>query len=309
MTTKTSSRTRRASLRVSHRLTCAKRKPLPPDAEGKVKTPDPSSPESLKGCTCEPSYFVMWREEVGGRERVFTSHRVSTRAEADELLVEKQNDLYKGRSGDDDRVKRIAFPEWADAWKGILELAKTRATTESTYLRSVEYARQSLGHIDLRAIGNEELRRLVRDLRAEGMSDTTVAKHLRHLSACLRAAIAEGYLDFNPVSRFRSTFTLNVPQSEANYFTDAELQRLWQQLKTGLPDERGNVKPVPAAYLYLCRFAVATGARLGELLALRWNDVRLEAGEYGELRITKSVNDRGDVRQHRRRAAAPATSI
>ena len=52
---------------------------------------------------------------------------------------------------------------------------------------------------------------------------------------------------------------------KAAYFTDAELARLWPELGTVLP---------AAVFHYLCKAAVTTGARQGELLALEWPDVR-----------------------------------
>ena len=48
-----------------------------------------------------------------------------------------------------------------------------------------------------------------------------------------------------------------------DYYTDVELARLWPELE---------LRPVYAA---LCKLAVTTGARFGELAALRWTDCNL----------------------------------
>lgn len=49
-----------------------------------------------------------------------------------------------------------------------------------------------------------------------------------------------------------------MPKSRPAYYTDEELARLWPELA---------YRPV---YLYLCKTAVLTGLRLGELAALEW---------------------------------------
>ena len=218
------------------------------------------------------------------------------RAEADELLTEKQNDLYKGRSGADDRVSRITSPTWADAWQEILEerAGDPRRRPAPTYLHS---DRLRPPDVRPRRPAHDRQRRYSAASsgppRREDRATRRSAKHLRHLSACLKDAFVDGYIDMNPMSRFDAG--LDVPPSEANYFTNAELQRLWQQLRVGLPDKNDRVRPISPVYLYLCRFAVTTGCRRGELLALGWDDVRLQEGEHGELRITKSVNERGHI--------------
>ena len=265
---------RKASLRVAHSRTCA--------------NVNQSSLTSLKGCTCKPSYFTFYR----GRDGLpIKSPRVKDRRTADRALTALQAGIDAGRAGTAKR-KTVAFDTWADSWKAALELAGRRASTVRAYTRSADFARETFGAYELREIGNPELRRLVASLRDRKQGDVTIAKHLRHLSICFEAALDEDLIERNPVSRFRRTFVLDVPPSEANYFTDAELHRLWLQFKTGIPRTKdGTLAPVSPVYLYLCRFAVASGARIGELVALRWSDMRAGGGEHGEVKITKAWND------------------
>ena len=229
---------RRASLRVAHQHTCA----------NATRT----SLDSLTGCTCRPSYYVFHRARDGSSVK---SERVTDRREAQKALTAKQAELDAGRSG----VKRrpqVTFDEWAATWQGSLELANRRASTVRTYMLSVAFGREVFGGLYLHEIGNDELRQLVRKLKARKMRDVTIAKHLRHLSACFEAALAEPEntgLDHNPVGRFRRSFVLDVQPSEANYFTDGELAKLWAQLRAGLPRKDGTLAPVQPVYRDLCR--------------------------------------------------------
>lgn len=268
---------RTASLRVGHARGC-------PNA-GKTAL---GSAGKGSGCTCQPSYFTAYRGRDG---RPIYGPRVKDKRTAERALRAIQVEIEQGRA-EGKRAKTISFDAWADQWKTNLELANPKASTVRAYMVSVGYARDEFGGHDLREIGNDDLRALVTALRKRGQADVSIAKHLRHLSACFQAALADEYIDVNPVGRFRATFKLNVQQSEANYFSDGELQRLWAQLRVGLPHPKTEkLVPVAPVYLHLCRFAVVSGARIGELVALRWRDIRLGDGPHGEVRITKAWND------------------
>ena len=58
-----------------------------------------------------------------------------------------------------------------------------------------------------------------------------------------------------------------MPKSKPAYYTNDELERLWPELAE---------RPI---YLALCKLAVTTGMRFGELAALRWPDVDLLSRE------------------------------
>jgi integrase len=99
------------------------------------------------------------------------------------------------------------------------------------------------------------------------VSPTTLGKHLRQLSTCLEAAVAEGLLSVNPCKRLPKSQKPKARKKRPAYFTDSELARLWPEL-AGRP-----------VYLTACKLAATTGLRHGELAGLRWSDVDLLGGE------------------------------
>jgi integrase len=67
----------------------------------------------------------------------------------------------------------------------------------------------------------------------------------------------------NPVRLLAPSARPKGQKKRPSYFTNDELARLWPELA-----DRPTVS-------FVCRMAVATGMRLGELTALRWDDVNL----------------------------------
>jgi integrase len=99
------------------------------------------------------------------------------------------------------------------------------------------------------------------------VSPTTTSKHLRQLSSCLEAAVAEGLLSVNPCKRLPKAQRPKARKKSPAYFTDSELVRLWPELEK---------RPV---YATACKLAATTGLRHGEIAGLRWEDVDLLTGE------------------------------
>jgi integrase len=121
-------------------------------------------------------------------------------------------------------------------------------------------------------------------------SGPTRAKGLHSLlSATFRQAVRYGWLDTAPTARVR------VPRIPRRQDTTPELDDVNRLLDYTRRHE-------PNLYLWL-RLAVVTGARRGEILAVRWQDVNLDAGRVtisgsidkmagGERRTTKTDETR-----------------
>src|SRR4029079_16725522 len=101
--------------------------------------------------------------------------------------------------------------------------------------------------------------------RGRAPSRTTLAKHLRYLHSCLEEAIPR-YLAANPVEQLHRSRIPKPASDKWDYFTDDELVRLWASFRRR-QDLLGE---------YLCKIAVVTGMRLGELSALKCGDINLD---------------------------------
>lgn len=238
---------RKADLRVAHSSKC-------PNATR-------TALDSLKGCKCQPAYYVQWRDPSGATRK---STRVRDRRLADKMLREQQVEIDRGNAGYVEQ-RDITFPEWVAEYDTILERRPgLKGETRRKYAETLRVAADAIGYVPVRRIGNQELRQY--HARIIKTAPATQLRHLRHLSACLTAAVDEGYADRNPVGPFRKTLRLRAASGTPPY-TDGEIAAI----VAAMHDE----EPV---YPMVVRAAVTTGARIGELVALDWTDINLSDG-------------------------------
>jgi integrase len=180
----------------------------------------------------------------------------------------------------------LSFRDWAERW---LETLERKSTTIGSYRSTIRHAKRVFGPTSVSQLSVEDVARFNTDLREQGCSSSTRAKHLRVLGACLQAAVSYRYADRNPVRELPSAQRPRPERKEAAYFENAELPRLFDALQA-------------EPYRSLCLVALKTGMRQGELIALRWRDidfddavVRVRASYTGGTVTTPKNRERRDV--------------
>jgi integrase len=240
-----------ASLQARHSRTCALDKPWTPF-------------ELPADCTCTPTYYVAFRDEGKlVREKVGRNRRTAERAR-DKLAVAVDEGTYQA-------LPEITFRDWGRRWLDSLE---RKASTKTSYESTIAYATEVFGHKTVRRLGpgdvsafNAKLREIVvAEVVVDGkkekrlLSDSSRAKHLRVLNACLSSAVSHGYAGRNVVRDLPKAERPRPAKRESAYFTDGELPVLLSALE-------------PGVYRTLFEVALKTGMRVGELTALEWGDI------------------------------------
>jgi integrase len=242
---------RTASLRVAHQGVC-------PNATKTALT----SVGRGSGCKCEPSFFTFHRNRDGKPEK---GARIKSRQVADRALRKLQVEIDERRVGQT-RRKELTFGEWADEFERHTEArvnsGDLKPRTLTGYRESIALGRLSFGDVPLREIGPSELRDLY--ARLEGQKPASRLRHLRQLGACFSAAVDDSHLTVNPVSGFTKKLKLRAPKRGKAPFEDGELESMWTAYKAYEP-----------VYGYAARFSAESGARLGEIVALEWQNVDL----------------------------------
>lgn len=131
-----------------------------------------------------------------------------------------------------------------------------------------------LGRVKLAKLRPDHVRRLYRDMLDKGLSTRTVQYAHTLLKRALTQAVHDGLIPRNVAEAVRSP---KLQRDEIQPLNADQVRSLLQAA-----DEAGD----RLATLYTA--AVRTGMRSGEMLALRWSDVDLEAGT---VQINRALSD------------------
>lgn len=181
------------------------------------------------------------------------------------------------------RVKAdMTFGEWLEYWYEKYSKPAVRPSTHRIYEGYIRlYIKPKLGNIQLNKLTTNDIQQMCVWMKTDGRTDQEEHKvgladsQIRNcLSLCYRAlekAVAETLIARNPAIGCKLP---SNKREEMKILSRESMQRLLIQAK-----EEGYYE------LFLLEFA--TGLRLGELMALQWDDLNLVTGE---LRINKQAN-------------------
>ena len=164
----------------------------------------------------------------------------------------------------DSRQKFASFCDY------VISLKEQRGVKHSTIVRYRELTRRiypQIGHIKLRELRADHLNDLYTLLGQEGLnkrtggklSAKTILEHHRLISTVLEQAVKEGLVPFNVASR--ATLP-KAEHKEGNYFQPEQVAAI-----------RDALELEPIKWKTLVHLLLITGARRGEILGLKWDNV------------------------------------
>jgi integrase len=220
------------------------------------------------------------------RERTFRGGEKDARAALAKFVTE-------AHSG---RVARTSTTvgQLLDRWLLHIEGLGRQPSTIHGYKGKIDHdIRPALGSVPLNKLGAETLDRCYAAWTSSGLASATVRQYHAILSAALHQAVKWGWIDRNPADRATPPSprgqTINPPTPE-------QVNRLVAAAEAK--------DPVLATAIAL---AALTGARRGELAALRWSDIDLTTGYITIARSITVVNgktDEGGTKTHQIRRLA-----
>jgi len=235
-------------------------------AERRVKTRYAGVYKSVSG-----RYEVAFRDS-DGRLRFKT-----VGPNLQEAVAARADLVGKVRKGGPVRPSRVTFSDYADSW--LAGLSKRPRTIETYRYHLNAQLRPRFGNRKLADITTDDCARLVADLTREGLAAYTVRGALRVLSGIMRRAAREGLIAANPVSRLEAGERPALSEKQRRILEPDELGRL-------IDAADGQWRPLVAVLAF-------AGTRIGEALALRWEDVDFDGGF---LRIGAQLS-RGSARE------------
>jgi integrase len=186
--------------------------------------------------------------------------------------------LHKQATGSYTEPTKITVKEFCEQWLEV-QANRLKPSTVFSYRKTLDtYLFPKLGAVRLQQLGPQHLDPFYAAMLTEGgrgdkpRSPTTVKYVHRVLSSAMTAAVKQGLITANPCKR------ATLPTREAGDAGDRlrkERLEAWsaEEARTFLAAIVGH--PLHPFYA----LALATGMRRGELLALRWGNVDLDAAE------------------------------
>lgn len=183
---------------------------------------------------------------------------------------------------------KLSFGEYLDTWAAGLRLAPS---TTSSYEKNIRlHIKPNLGALPLAAITGAKLSAFYRKLETDGRRDHRAgeglsARSVRYVHTIVHKALEQALTDelisANPADRANPPTAKQARAPEMRPWTPAHL-------RTFLTWSADN-SPLHAAWYVLAM----TGMRRGEVLALRWRDVDLDARTMAVRRSATLIKTKG----------------
>lgn len=171
---------------------------------------------------------------------------------------------------------RITLREWMMHWMENEVLGSVKASSYQTYLTQInKHILPELGGLYLTQLTSTLAYEFTENMRAAGLSASTVKGVFRLLSAAMQSALDEGVIKKNPCRKIK------IRQEEQ--MEQRVLSRSEQEKVRSAADERGYLPVLLSLY---------TGMRLGEVCALKWTDFDWEKKTVTVRRTAQRVAQR-----------------
>lgn len=228
------------------------------------------------------------------RKAVYGDSFEEVRQKLNEIL----NEIAKGAYVE---PNKYSVEKWLREW---LELYALPTVKRSTYISYEGYVRihlvPEIGQIKLTSLSTRDLQKFFKEKAGteekKGLAPKTLRNIYNMLHSALDQAVADHKILRNP------TLNVKLPKVKSK-----EMRVLTVEEQAVLQDA---VSRVDELHAYGITFAVSTGVRLGELLALRWKDVN-EKEHYIYVRRTLGRLQKVDEKGHlvKKEKGTPSTEI
>jgi len=212
------------------------------------------------------------RDENGKRKQKWFSG-YKTKKEAERALADIIAKIEKGEYFE---PKKITLSQFLDEWLDVYCRPKLAPKTYKSYSEIVRlYFKPILGHIELTKLNPAVIQRYYNMLKEEKqLSDTTINYHHRLLRNALKHAVKWQYISKNPCD------AVDAPKKRK-----VEM-KVWSKEDIKKAEEIFSDTPI---FLHVM-LAIYTGMRLGEICALKWEDINFQEGTCIVRRTIQRVN-------------------
>lgn len=149
-----------------------------------------------------------------------------------------------------------------------------------------------IGYLQITSITPQDIQQYINQLTDKGYSYSSIKKAYNAINASLKMAFERDYIRKNPCINIKLPKQIKHSKSDIEFFTDEEAEIIvnaaTHRYRTG-------------RYMYKHGYAVVlllnTGMRIGELLALKWQNVDFDNGQIYICETRGQIIERSDNKQ------------
>jgi integrase len=213
--------------------------------------------------------YIRYKDQNGKIVRESTEQR--SRKFAQDLLSKRRTEVAEGRHFATRQYDRVMFEELLNEW-----WEKHGKHTRSRFQYHLPKVRERFAGKRAREIQPDQVQAFLDELEKEGRAASTVNKYRTILCSTFNFAIRREKYDRNPVSVVPQR---KEPPGRDRFLVPPEFRKLVAECRAD---------PALWAFVWL---ASTTGARKGEILSRRWEEVRLDDA-VPHLYVPRSKNGR-----------------
>jgi integrase len=260
-----------------------------------------------------------WRADWTDNEGIRHRERYKTKGEADARLTEIKSQLKEGTYVAPKDIP--AFSTLADSWiAGRIEQSRTpgagyRPSSLAQWQTHIAHMKACFGEaikvndIDARAIEKAIGKlRLAKGQGGRGLSVKTVGKVLTTMSRIFKFGIRNKCgIQTDPTKLIEKVKENSGEQTETGERLNVLHKVTEKEVLTPEEARRVILAAKPRLYRAIIQTAIYTGARISELLALRWQDVKFDRGVIEIRRTVSTARVKGETAQEKHRWFDPKT--
>ena len=214
-----------------------------------------------------------------------------TEREVKKKMKEVQAELLKY---DNVNLPRLAFSTLLRDWLNNVKCYELKDSSFDRLEATIENnIIPYMSHLQVASITADDIQLFINNLSDKGYSYSTIKKAYNAINAALKYAVERDYIRKNPCIAVKPPKQQQKDKSDIEFFSDEELKRIIDgalyRYKTG-------------RYKYKHGYAIVllanTGLRVGELLALKWENVDFEERQIFVCETRGQIKDRSDNKQH-----------
>jgi len=185
----------------------------------------------------------------------------------------------------------------------LTELLTDWQTTAKKYeLKSSSYDRLEqtinnnivpyIGYLQITALTPQDIQNYINELTDKGYSYSTIKKSYNAVNAALKFALERDYIRKNPCISIKLPKQIQRAKSDIEFFSDEEVNLISQSAISRYKTGRYKYK-----HGYAIIILLNTGLRVGELLALKWDNVDFVNKQIYVAETRGQIIDRSDSEQ------------